>query len=77
MSSIFATTVATDFPARPATSELLAAVESELRSLTSGLNRYCLAKQLLPLLRERRWLQTQLDRPPETACTACQGVEPS
>lgn len=66
MSSIVATTVATNSPALPATSDRLAAVESELRSLTSGLDRRRLAKTLLPLLGERRRLRTQLARAPVT-----------
>lgn len=62
MSCAITTTLPTRFPAMPATRDRLAAVESELRSLTSGLDRRRLAKQLLPLLGERRRLRTQLDR---------------
>lgn len=61
MSCAVATTVATRFPPLPATSERLAAVESELRSLTTGLDRLRLGKQLLRLLDERNRLRAQLD----------------
>lgn len=77
MSCAITTTLPTRFPPLPATIDRLAAVESELRSVTTGLDRPSLAKQLLPLLRERRRLRTQLYRLPEIACTARQGVEPS